>query len=173
MAMILQTRRLLLRHFVPDDLDPLFSMYSDPEVRRFFPEGTLSREDTQEELEWFLNGHPAHPELGLWATVLRESGRLVGRCGLLPWSIDGRDEVEVAYLIDRDLWGRGLGTEAAMAVRDYALGQLGLSRLVCLIDGQNLASVRVAVKMGMSFEKETQDELGPFHLYSLERPQEN
>ena len=151
------------------DLDALFKLYSDPETRRYFPEGTLSREETREELEWHMHGHPHHPELGLWATVHRRTGQFIGRCGLLPWTLDGVFEVEVAYLIDRAYWNQGLGTEAARGVRDYAHQQLKLSRLVCLIDQGNAASIRVAEKIGMSFEKEGLDELGPFHLYALEQ----
>ena len=117
--------------------------------------------------QWFRNGHPKHQELGLWATILKETGQFIGRCGLLPWTIDGQDEVEVAYLIDKALWGQGLGTEAARGIRDYALDKLGLTRLVCLIDKSNLASIRVAEKIGMAFEVEGQDALGPYHLYAL------
>jgi RimJ/RimL family protein N-acetyltransferase len=167
MTTILQTERLLLRHFIPGDLEALFEMYRDPQVRRFFPDGTLTYEETREEMEWYFNGHPQHPELGLWAAVLRASGRLVGRCGLLPWTIDGREEVEIAYLIDKASWGQGLGTEAARAIRDYAFEQLGLTRLICLIDEHNQASIRVAEKLGMAFEKAGRDELGPFQLYAM------
>ena len=110
---ILETRRLILRHLVPDDLDDLYRLYSDPEIRRYFPEGVLTLEETKEELEWFLNGHPKHPELGLWATIHKDSQRFIGRCGLLPWTIDGSYEVEVAYMIAKEVWGQGLGTEAA------------------------------------------------------------
>lgn len=166
---ILETERLRLRHLVMDDLEALYALYRDPQVRQYFPEGTLTLHETREELEWFLHGHPRQPELGLWATVLKASGKFVGRCGLLPWTIDGQPEVEVAYLIDKAYWGRGLGTEAARAVRDYGFEQLGLARLICLIDQANLASIRVAEKIGMAFEKEGEDELGPFHLYSIDR----
>jgi ribosomal-protein-alanine N-acetyltransferase len=163
---ILETARLLLRHLEPGDLEPLYALYSDPQVRRYFPEGTLTYEETREELEWFLNGHPRHPELGLWATVHKPTGRFIGRCGLLPWTIDGQPEVEVAYLIDPAYWGQGLGTEAAQGVLDYAVATLGLSRLICLIDAGNAASIRVAEKIGMRFEREGRDEKGPFLLYS-------
>ena len=163
---ILETERLILRHLLPDDLEALFALYSDPEVRQYFPEGTLSREETREELEWFLNGHPTHPELGLWATIHRETGSFIGRCGLLPWTIDGGPEVEVAYMLARDFWARGLGTEAAQAILDYGFGNLGLSRLICLIDRENQASIRVATKIGMTFEKEGRDDKGPYLLYS-------
>jgi ribosomal-protein-alanine N-acetyltransferase len=103
---ILETNRLILRHLVPDDLDNLFALYSDPDVRRYFPEGTLTYQETKEELEWFLNGHPDHPELGLWATIHKETNRFIGRCGLLPWTIDQHPEVEVAYLLARAYYGR-------------------------------------------------------------------
>jgi ribosomal-protein-alanine N-acetyltransferase len=116
---ILETERLLLRHLEPDDLDNLYALYRDPEVRQYFPEGTLTYQETKDELEWFLNGHPEHPELGLWATILKDGNRFIGRCGLLPWTIDGRYEVEVAYLLAKEDWGRGLGTEAAQGVLDY------------------------------------------------------
>ena len=161
---ILETERLLLRHFIPGDIDALFALYSDPEIRRFFPDGTETLEETREEMEWYFNGHPKHPELGLWATVLKETGQFIGRCGLLTWTIDGQFEIEIAYMIDKSLWGQGLGTEAAQGIRDYAFEQLGLTRLICLIDEDNQASIRVAEKTGMAFEKEGEDELGPFHL---------
>jgi ribosomal-protein-alanine N-acetyltransferase len=74
--------------------------------------------------------------------------------------------VEVAYLIDPAYWGQGLGTEAAQGVLDYAVATLGLSRLICLIDPGNAASIRVAEKIGMRFEREGRDEKGPFLLYS-------
>ncbi len=167
---ILETDRLILRRLLPEDFDELYALYRDPEIRRYFPEGTLTREETKEELDWFLNGHPAHPELGLWATIHKETGRFIGRCGLLPWTIDGRDEVEVAYMIAKDFWGQGLGTEAAQGIVKYAFGQLGLSRLICLIDHENEASKKVAAKLGMTFEKEGRDEKGPFLLYSMSKP---
>jgi ribosomal-protein-alanine N-acetyltransferase len=167
---ILETNRVFLRHLLPDDLDSLFALYRDPEVRRYFPEGTLTYEETREELEWFLHGHPDHPELGLWAAIQKETGRFIGRCGLLPWTIDGRFEVEVAYLLAKEVWGQGLGTEAARALVEYGFGRLRLQRLICLIDRENLASIRVAEKIGMRFEKEGRDDKGPFLLYSMHRP---
>ena len=166
---ILETKRLLLRRLVPDDLDDLFALYSDKEVRKYFPEGTLSYEETKEELEWFLNGHPKHPELGLWATIHKETGQFIGRCGLLPWTIDGQFEVEIAYMLARKMWGQGLATEAAQGIAQYAYEKLKLSRLICLIDRDNQASIRVATKIGMAFEKEGYDDKGPYLLYSMNK----
>jgi RimJ/RimL family protein N-acetyltransferase len=164
---ILETKRLSFRHLLPGDLDDLFALYRDREIRRYFPEGTLSYQETKDELEWFLNGHPDRPDLGLWATILKENGRFIGRCGLLPWTLAGRAEVEVAYLLAREYWGQGLGTEAARGIADYAAGHLGLSRLICLVMPGNEASVNVARNIGMSLEREMEDENGPLLLYSM------
>ena len=166
---ILETKRLILRRLVMEDLDALFALYSDPEVRKYFPEGMLTYEETKEELEWFLNGHPTHPELGLWATIHKETGQFIGRCGLLPWTIEGQYEVEVAYMIAKEYWRQGLGSEAAHGILQYGFETLGLSRLICLIDQDNQASIKVATGMGMTFEKEVDDGMGPAQLYSIHK----
>ena len=153
-----------------DDLDSLYALYCDPEVKQHIPDAPLTYAETKEELEWFLNGHPKHPELGLWATIHKASNRFIGRCGLLPWTIDQREEVEVAYLLAKEFWGQGLGTEAAQAIADYAFSRLRLTRLICLIEPDNLASIKVARKIGMAFEKEAKDEKGPFQIYSMNKP---
>lgn len=139
---ILETDRLILCHLQPEHIEPLFTLYRDPEIRRYFPDGTLTRDETQREIEWFANGHPEYPTLGLWATLERQTGAFPGRCGLLPWTIDGRHEVELAYLIDKARWRQGFATEAASAIVQYAAERLGLRRLICLIAPGNDASVR-------------------------------
>lgn len=159
--LVLQTERLLLRHFEAEDLAALFALYRDPEIRRYFPDGTRTLAETKQELEWHKQGHPLHPELGLWATVERSSGRLLGRCGLLPWTIDEVHEVELAFLIDKTRWGEGFATEAAIAICRYAQERLRLQRLICLVMHGNTASVRVAQKAGMAYEREYTDEFGP------------
>jgi ribosomal-protein-alanine N-acetyltransferase len=167
--MILETARLILRHQVLEDLDALWALYQDPEVIRYIPDAPPSREEAKLELEWHQHGHPKHPELGLWATIHKDSGLFIGRCGLLPWTLDGQFEVEVAYLLAKAYWGQGLGTEAAQAILTYGFEHLRLPRLVCLIEPGNTASVRVAEKIGMTLEKVAADDKGPFLVYSINR----
>jgi len=164
--LILATERLHLRHLEMDDLESLHALYRDPQIRQYFPDGVLTLEETREELEWFLHGHPTRPELGLWATLERSTGRFLGRCGLLPWDIDGTPEVELAYLIDKARWGEGFATEAARAIVQYAGTTLHLDRLICLITPGNRASIAVASKVGMSFEREYTGTFGLRHIYS-------
>jgi len=169
---ILETDRLHLRHLIMDDLNDLFVLYSDPEIRRYFPEGVKNLEETKEELEWHMNGHPTYPELGLWATIHKETGKFIGRCGLLPWEIDDRLEVEIAYLLDKSFWHQGLATEAAQGILKYGFEKLNLSRLICLMDPENIPSQRVAERIGMTLERKVDGIVGdnfPTLIYSINR----
>ena len=98
---VLETDRLVLRPLNMADLDALAVLYSDPEVRRYFPDGVRTHDQTHEELQWIIDVYYGQYGYGLWATTLKKSGGFIGRCGLLPWEIDGRTEVEVAYLLDK------------------------------------------------------------------------
>lgn len=171
-AIILETPRLWFRRLVLGDLDALFALYRDKETRQYFPDGTdgtLTYDETRQEIEWFLSGHPEHPELGLWATIHNDTNQFIGRCGLLPWTIEGRAEVEVAYLLDKRFWRQGLGTEAAQALLQYGFERLHLSRLICLIHPNNVASIKVARSIGMTLEKAMENDSGPFLLFSINK----
>jgi ribosomal-protein-alanine N-acetyltransferase len=166
LMVILNTERLVLRHLESGDLDSLYALYRDPEIRRYYPDGTRTLDETKAELDGFLHGHPRHQRLGLWATVERSTGEFLGRCGLLPWHIQGNDEVELAFMIKKQRWREGFATESARGIIQYAHEVLGLRRLVCLVMPGNAASAGVATKVGMSFECEFTDEFGHSHLYA-------
>jgi ribosomal-protein-alanine N-acetyltransferase len=168
---ILETDRLILRPLTMDDLDDLAALYRDPEIRRYFPEGVISYEETKEELEWQIENNYAKYGYGLWATIHKETGKFIGRCGLLPWHLDGSEtlEVEVAYLLAKEFWGQGLGTEVARAILNYGFETLRLTRMICMTDPDNRASRNVAVKMGMTLEREEVIEGYPTTLYAIGR----
>ena len=185
-SVVLETSRLVLRKLEADDLDALARIYADPEVRRFFPEGTLDREETREELEWIVDVYYRRYGYGLWATVLKETGQVIGRCGLLPWAVVpamsaplGLDnapedpseaasiEVELAYMFAREHWGRGLATEAARAIVAFGFDRLGLDRIICLIDPENVASLKVASNVGMVADGDVEIEGDVFPLFAI------
>ena len=173
MAVILETNRLLLRHQTLDDLDALWALYCNPEITKFIPDAPRSYEEAREELEWHMYGHPRHPELGLWATIHKATGKFIGRCGLLPWEIEGKQEVEIAYTLAQEYWGQGLATEAARGILQYGFETLKLRRMICLIDPENSASQRVAEKIGMRLEKKVDGIAGdniPTLIYSIMSP---
>jgi [ribosomal protein S5]-alanine N-acetyltransferase len=163
---VLETSRLILRKFRQNDLDDLCCLYADVEVRRYFPEGILSREQTKEELDWHISEGRIKPQLGLWATIHRSSGRFIGRCGLIPWIIEKKPEVEVAYMLAKDFWRQGLGAEVAAALVQHGFVRLRLARLIALVDPMNISSIRTAERVGFRFERKVKVKDMKAHLYS-------
>lgn len=151
-----ETERLVHRPLVPADLDDLARLFADAETMRYIGEGQpRTRAQTLEVLDFILDQYRQHG-LGLFATIEKTSGRLVGRCGIIVWHIQGVLETEVAYLIARDCWGRGYATEAAAAFVARALAHPAWPTpyVVSFIRPENTASIRVAEKIGMTFWKE-------------------
>ncbi len=150
---IAQTRRLVLRHFHDGDAPAMQRVLGDAEVMRFSM-GVMSPPAVR---AWLRRRQDDYQQrgYGLWAVVEKLSGQTIGYCGLTRFpDINGRPESEVGYRLARAHWGRGLATESATAVRDYAFDTLSLPRLISLIDPQNTASIRVAEKLGMHYERD-------------------
>jgi RimJ/RimL family protein N-acetyltransferase len=152
MAVPPPTPRLAFREMTPDDLDDLLALLGDAEVLWVYPH-PYSRDEALSWIEWNVRLY-REMGFGLWYLTLVETGEFVGECGLTPQSVEGATEIEVGYHIRPTFWGRGLATEAARACRVFARDVAGLDRLVAYIDPRNLASQRVAAKIGLTFERE-------------------
>lgn len=158
----LQTERLVMRGFGEQDLDELAAINADAEVTRWVgDENGLSREDTWRRMAYWV-GHWELRGYGQWALIERESGRLVGRTGLLrPENWPG---LEVGWLVGREHWGRGFAPEAGRASIDWARDALGADHIVSLIEDANERSARVAQKLGMQLEGRTRIVNGQFEV---------
>ena len=168
-TIIFETNRLLLRQQVPEDLDNLWKFHSNPENIRYYHDAPTTFEEVREQLEWDLDWYQDHHDLGTWAVHHKETGKLLGLCSLMPWTVDGVEEVEMAYILDEECRGQGIGTELSRGVIRYALEKLKLSRIISLIEPDNMLSRHVVEKAGMRFEKEGHDETGPVAVYSVTR----
>jgi RimJ/RimL family protein N-acetyltransferase len=145
---ILETPRLVLREMTPDDLDFVAAMLADPEVMRYYPR-CYSRDESQQWIERQLKRYDRHGH-GLWLAIEKSTGQPVGQVGLLLQQVDGIEEKEVAYLIHRPFWRRGLATEAALACRDHAFTVFSREVVIALIRPENVPSQGVARKLGMA-----------------------
>jgi ribosomal-protein-alanine N-acetyltransferase len=148
----LETDRLVLRPFAEDDVDGIHAVLGDPETMRYYP-APFTLEKSRRWIEWNLANYRDHGH-GLWVLESKETGRLVGDCGLVPQTVEGRREVEVGWHVHRDHQRQGLATEAGRECCRYAFEELGMSRLISLIRPENVPSRRVAEKLGMTVEKE-------------------
>ena len=154
----------------PEDAADLLGIFGDPKVMAAFGVAPFDHGQMEAWLQRNLE-HQARHGYGLFAVILKANGLLIGDCGLERTEVAGQPETELGYDLRSDHWGRGLATEAATAVRDYAFATLDLPRLVSLIRQGNLASRRVAEKVGMRLDRElTFGELR-YWLYAVARAQ--
>jgi len=144
-ATSLSTSRLRLRPFGDGDLDRLHELYGDARVMAIRKIGTQDRDGTEAQLQQILDHWRRHGA-GLWALFSRDDDRFLGECGLRLRN-DGTGEL--AYGLIPDAWGRGLATEASVAVLDYAFERLRLPRVAAVARADNAASHKVMRKLGM------------------------
>jgi RimJ/RimL family protein N-acetyltransferase len=156
----LETERLVLRPLSTDDLNDLARWYADAEVMRYIgPGDAIDRDRSRQSLERMIASFEADG-FGQLAVERKEDGAFIGRCGILVWDAEtwtptraseaqGSVEIEVGYLLGPEFWGHGYATEAASAVRDWALENLRPKRLIALIQPGNDRSSGVARKLDM------------------------
>jgi RimJ/RimL family protein N-acetyltransferase len=150
---VLETERLMLRWFREDDFEQFCEMCADAEVMRFLGDGKpMEPMDVWRQMatimgHWYFRGH------GIWAVEEKSSGRLVGRIGLLYPA--GWPGFELGWTLSRDSWGKGYATEGARRAMEYAFTEMDRDHLISLIAPANVASVKVAERLGEKVEGET------------------
>lgn len=164
----LETTRLILRPMQAADFDSLLCIFTDPKVMAAFDSLPFDR---QQMLQWLQRNldHQAKYGYGLFSVILRTNGLLIGDCGLEVMDVDGSQVIELGYDFRSDHWHQGYATEAAITVRDYAFQVLSLPQLISLIRIGNVASQRVAEKIGMARMSGFTRYGHQYWKYSLER----
>ena len=164
----IQTQRLLLRPMEITDIDPLLRIFTDPLVITSFGIPPFERYQMKQWVQRNLS-HQDEFGYGLFSVILKCNSLLIGDCGLERRDIDGEMVTELGYDFLSDYWHKGLATEAARAVRDYAFMKLRLPGLVSLIRVGNDASKRVAERVGMTLISELTHDGSSYWKYGIER----
>lgn len=156
MKMILETERLFLREMTMDDFDALYAVLSDPEIMQHYPYSF----DEERVRSWIERNMKRYTDdgFGLWAVCLKDTGEMIGDCGLTLQNIDGQMLPEIGYHIRKDQQRKGYAKEAAAAVRDWAFGNTEYPALYSYCKYTNVGSFKTAESIGMHFEKEYEDE---------------
>ncbi|WP_165186882.1 GNAT family N-acetyltransferase [Caulobacter soli] len=160
----LETPRLVAERLDQRHLPDLIALHLDPEVSRYLG-GTRSAEATQA----YLAANLAHWDdhgFGLWIWRTPD-GSFVGRAGVRPLAVEGVPEIEVAYALAREAWGRGYAGEITRALVEHGLGRLALPSLVGVVMVDHVASRRVLEKAGFAFERTVVHAGEPCALYRL------
>ncbi|MBB3563370.1 RimJ/RimL family protein N-acetyltransferase [Rhizobium sp. BK512] len=140
---ILRSDRLVLREIIVADLPALERIFADPLCMRYYP-SVKDAAATRDFFDRLAFGSYEKNGFGLWAMIDRESGELLGDCGITLQDTSRGLEPELGYHLWPDYWGKGYATEAALACRDHAFSTMGLSRLVSIVSLENLPSQKVA-----------------------------
>ena len=161
--MILETKRLYLREMTQSDFPALCKILQDAEVMYAY-EHAFSDEEAQ---SWLLNQQRRYETygFGLWAVILKETGEMIGQCGLTMQDYNDGQVLEVGYLFQKKFWHRGYATEAAIACKVYAFETLGADEVYSIIRDTNIASQNVAKRNGMSVK-----DMFVKHYYNTDMP---
>jgi RimJ/RimL family protein N-acetyltransferase len=146
---VIETERLLLRDWRAQDAEPFAALNADPEVTRYL-RGPMSRAES-DELVARIRAHWAEHGFGLYAVEVKATGAFAGFVGIAIPSFlpEVLPAVEVGWRLAREQWGNGYATEGARASMAHGFETLGLEQVVSIIDPRNVASVRVAERLGM------------------------
>ena len=166
--MRIETERLFMREMTMDDYDALYAVLADPEIMAHYPYAF----DEARVMAWIqrnMDRYRAHG-FGLWAVCLKQTGEMIGDCGLTLQNIDGEILPEIGYHIRRDCQRRGYAKEAAKAALDWAFTHTDYPAVYSYCKHTNLPSYRTAEAIGMRFVKEYPDEVnGISHASGITR----
>ena len=146
----LETERLVLRMFCDKDVDAYARICANPEVTRFIGGGNSTRPEVWRSLAMLL-GHWSLRGYGMWAVEERASGELIGRVGL--FNPEGWPGIELSWMLRQESWGFGFATEGARAALAHTFTDLKIPHIISLIDPENVASIRVAERLGQRLEE--------------------
>lgn len=168
MNRILETGDLYLREMTEDDLDSLYMLYEDGETAKYLEPLAKDRREERDKLRAYINFAYAFYGFGFWAVCHKETGEMIGRCGLNVEEIEGEVFVTAGYLMAAPWRGRGLAKEALAAVAAYSAAELGIEKIAACIAPDNRASRAVAEKTGFIFSRDVVYQGRKMLLYEMD-----
>lgn len=151
MKPLLETKRLIIKPTTLANFEEVYPLFSDPEVMRYVGRGVRNREEAREGLEKMIRHQEKHG-FSIGCVYEKESGKLVGRAGLIYWELnDSQPEVELGYCLFKKYWKKGYATELARAFLAWGFENLKLNKVIAVLYPENQASRRVLEKVGMHY----------------------
>jgi len=149
----LETERLVLRDFAPEDFEALYATTTGPEYRRYYSEAETTRDHWRDIFAHMCAAREQPDRRTYQLAVCLASGELIGTCGVRVEDAAQR-QGSFGCAIDRRHWGRGLAREASRLVLDHGFGTLALHRIHAETISENARSRKLAERLGMRLEGE-------------------
>ena len=150
---IIETKRLIIRPFTIDDIDPSFEMNLDAEVSKYTADGgAVSREEIERRIVQDVFGDYKKYGYGRMAVELKSERTFIGFAGLKY--LEDLKDVDLGYRLMRKYWGKGIATEAGKSLVDFGFNTLALTRIIALVLPENIGSIKVLQKLGFEYEKD-------------------
>jgi RimJ/RimL family protein N-acetyltransferase len=162
---IAETEHLLIREFAASDAKALYEIIKEPEVMQFAEYPDDDFDTFTDKLESYRIAY-RYFDCGMWGMFLKESGKLIGTCGINYASVDGEQVLELGYFISSQYSGKGYTFEAAKSAVDVAFKMPGQDRVYARVRRDNARSVRLLERLGFRFVKQLKDKKG-FDLYEI------
>ncbi len=166
--LIAETKHLNLKELSLEDIPSLYEIYQKPSIK--------NNVEPMDNLEIEIQKHKAYIEniykfygYGLWGVFLKETGKLIGRCGLQNITWNSKEEVELGYLIDEDYQGLGYATEAVKAILDLAFREHSIEKIISFIEPNNKKSIHIAEKVSMKREGTCMKDDRRYYLYTIQK----
>ena len=153
---ILTTKRLIIKELTTDDVVSLYSLYANKEHVRFLPPLDTLEKEVEKQEAYIKNMYNLY-RFGLWGVYLKDTDKLIGRCGLQCIELHGNTEIELGYLIDATYSHMGYGYEATKSILEYAKNNLYIDSIVTRIHKDNLPSKQLAIKLGFKLIEPLED----------------
>lgn len=147
-AIVYETGRLFTREMTNADLPDLSEILQDP-LTMYAYEHAFDDEETRRWLEKQIDNYKRYGH-GLWAVVLKQTGAMIGQCGLTWQDFGPRRVLEIGYLFKRSFWRQGYAIEAACGCREYAFDSGLADEVFSIVRDTNIASMNVAIGNGMT-----------------------
>jgi RimJ/RimL family protein N-acetyltransferase len=165
--MILETKRLIIREYTPDDFDALYEILSDEETMQYYPK-PYDENGVNRWIKWCIDSYVQHG-FGLWALELKETGTFIGDCGISMQYIDGEILPEIGYHIHKNYWRRGYAKEACAAVKQWFFQNTEFESVYSYMNRDNVASCATAAANGMTRIKAYDNGNEALYVYRITR----
>lgn len=167
---MLETKRLIIRKIILSDVEQLHKLLSNSEVMRFSVSGPMSFERTEQFVQDTIKSYDKY-QLAMWAVELKENATFIGISGFFSLNTQNEHELEyeIGFRFLPEYQGQGLATEATEAIKQYAFNNIKVKRFVAFIAPENVASIRVAEKIGMYYVRDELYKGIPARVYEIKQ----